>query len=1174
MSRYQWPDVGRGATGEKDDPAGRRNFMRPRRTDFDPEGARTAGHLGALLAMEPGVKAPPSGRQHLWQPLGPMTVISGQATGTPRIAGRVNALAIDTTGQRIYAASGNGGVWYSPDAGANWKSLGGFAPTEAPGTVNRPAQRNSCGAIMVVFGASAANDDVYVGTGETSDVPNAQPGTSLGGIGILFSHGPAVSNSDNPWIREAKNLLGAGVNRIVVEPGGSTIIAATTVGLRQRPAGGGVDVTWDKVAGTPFTDLEVECTDALWTAGDGPRPARLWVWVRVGPKAGLWVRSGADVNFKYVDTVGALRSRTVLAASNPPNQIYLLNDGGSGTTPNLFRIAAATAALPVATMVSAVPDVLQDQGFYDIAIAVHPSMPDRVVLGGCTFTARTPDGTDLTDGAVVMGDVSAVGGNLTFGQPPPIRAVGVGVHSDVHSVAFSNNGNRLWATCDGGVYRSEAPIKQVAFVPCNNGLSIVEANYIACHPTCEGHVATGLQDNGVITRISNGVWRNAGLGDGGGIVFDPVRPDRFLRQHFRAFWSSSDGLAAEAFLTRAGTFAQAEFDASAFYSTAAAIAKRRNVVAPAPPDVRQIIVGTTRVWYTEDFGQNWVTLPTGNDPLPANQGQDAFGEKITVCRWQSPDVAWILGEQTLKRYVRAANSDPLVGPGTWSIDPVPLTGVKPKKPKDAPPPQAPLHGSKVWTDIAVNLQGPPIDDFPPATLGSKGAIYLGTIGNPDNEDIDTLWWFDGESTWHSTGLRKSGTGVPAPVTAIVCDPVHPEEVWVGTTVGVWLGIRTLHGSDPPTWEWSARVNGLPEAPVEDLAIFSDGGIRLLRAAIASRGAWELQLDVAETKDLTYVRAHDDDLRYRTRAVEKKRDLVTDRSWHGSPDVRPRRAPLPRTAPGTLPWSQTTPAIEAEGLRRFQAALRARTGDERVRATGAWDSYFNEVLRDLGAPLRPAPPFPANTVGINANFWNLSMQVPHQTAEPWGAVAPKEADLYDLSAALTEGDLKRASCELPLAAMKVDIIVHRRGLDPIDGANVRVTLLKWIDPKTKNAAKWDNNATWFSGNVPWTAAVNQVLNSGDGKTALALDNGWSFVLGGDTESHRLTLAGQTLDSTHSGIATFDLPTTGLKKNGLVLLVAIVRAGTTAADDIALPVKSLQDLALTSSNVAVRSMRILP
>jgi hypothetical protein len=1175
MSRYAWPRGGRGhrSAAFQDDPRGRAAFLQPRRTDFDDDGARAAARQPLALPGAPGMRAPASGRSKLWQPLGPLTVIRGQATGTPRIAGRVNALFVHRDGVRIYAASGNGGIWYSGDGGATWRSLGGFAPTNTP-EVNRPAQRNSCGTVHVEFGAGEGDDDVLVGTGETSQLmiaPNAQPGIALGGVGVLAAHGPATSAAADPWTREAKNLLGAGIRRIVIEPGGTTTVAATSIGLFQRPAAPGADVDWTKVAGTPFSTLADDCSDVLWTAGAGARPARLWVWVATGSNAGLWVRATGETNFKQIPTPGFSAARAVLAASDPPDQIFVLNDAGG--VPMLFRVAAAGAADPVATAVAITANVLQTQGFYDIALAVHPSNANRIVLGGCTFPATTPDGATLTDGAVVMGDVAtnAITGVVTFGAVTPL---GVGVHSDVHDVVFSNTGNRLWAACDGGVFRSDGPTKQVGFYPRNDGLAIIESNYIASHPLCEGYVVCGLQDNGLIERLSGGVWDHTGVGDGGGVVFDPLRPDRVLREHFRGFWSSNDGtVAAGALLTRGGTFAGAEHSASAFYSEAAAIAHRRAAVAPAAPDVGQILVGTTRVWYTENFGTSWVTLPTGSDPLPANLTQDAFGEKITVCRWQSSDVAWILGAGTIKRYFRTPGSDAASGPGTWTVDPIIQKGVKNKK--DATAAEGPVRDSDVWTDIAVNLDPPPAAGQPPAVHGTKGALYMGTVGKADDDNVDTLWWFDGTSGWFRTGLRKDANGVPAPVTAIVCDPDDPEEVYVGTTVGVWRGIRTQAANANPTWAWESRVNGLPEAAVEDLAIFSDGGIRLLRAAIASRGVWELRLDVDDVQDLTYVRAHDDDLRYRARAVERKRDQTTARSWHGSPDVRPRRAPLARTAPATLPWTKLSgAAIDASALARFQAALRSKSGDPRVRATGAWDAYFNEVLRDLGAPLAASPPAPASTVSIDTAFWNDKMQAPHSTAEPWGAGTPTEADLHELTAKLTEGDVAAASSALPPGRFKVDIVVHQRGLDPVDGANVRVTLLRWIDPKTKGAARWDDSTTWPSTNVPWTAAVNEVLNSGDGKTSQAVGAGWSFVRGTASQSHRLTLSGQTLDPFHAGVATFDLNLTGFRVNRIVLLVAVIRSGTTPADDIALVPATLQELALTSPNVAVRSLRLSP
>jgi hypothetical protein len=89
----------------------------------------------------------------------------------------------------------------------------------------------------------------------------------------------------------------------------------------------------------------------------------------------------------------------------------------------------------------------------------------------------------------------------------------------------------------------------------------------------------------------------------------------------------------------------------------------------------------------------------------------------------------------------------------------------------------------------------------------------------------------------------------------------------------------------------------------------------------------------------------------------------------------------------------------------------------------WDPYFNEVLRDLGAPLMPSPPAPANTVCIDKPFWNLSMTAPHATAEPWGAGVPLEADLCDFAGELKEGDADKTSCSMPSQKLKIDILVH-------------------------------------------------------------------------------------------------------------------------------------------------------
>ena len=50
-----------------------------------------------------------------------------------------------------------------------------------------------------------------MGTGEVSTPIDGQPGSSLGGVGILRAMHPAVPDEPDPWKIEATNLVGSGI---------------------------------------------------------------------------------------------------------------------------------------------------------------------------------------------------------------------------------------------------------------------------------------------------------------------------------------------------------------------------------------------------------------------------------------------------------------------------------------------------------------------------------------------------------------------------------------------------------------------------------------------------------------------------------------------------------------------------------------------------------------------------------------------------------------------------------------------------------------------------------------------------------------------------------------------------------------------------------------------------
>ena len=81
----------------------------------------------AAAGPGPAPMAFPANNANRWVPIGPSVVRQGQAEGRPRVSGRIRDLAISPDGQRAYAGTAKGGVWYTDDGGATWEPVGGWA---------------------------------------------------------------------------------------------------------------------------------------------------------------------------------------------------------------------------------------------------------------------------------------------------------------------------------------------------------------------------------------------------------------------------------------------------------------------------------------------------------------------------------------------------------------------------------------------------------------------------------------------------------------------------------------------------------------------------------------------------------------------------------------------------------------------------------------------------------------------------------------------------------------------------------------------------------------------------------------------------------------------------------------------------------------------------------------
>jgi hypothetical protein len=1163
----------------------REAFLARRRTPVD----RAALDAALARVLRPDGPAPlgfAADDERRWVPIGPSVVRRGLGNNRPRVTGRVRDLAVSEDGRRLYAATAKGGVWYSGDAGATWTPVGGWAErTRRTGGTNTG---QSCGCLLVRFGATAADDVVLVGTGEPA-LRLSHSGGIVGGVGVLAATGPADAAVDeDPWEQTTglSVLEGQGTYRLARDPaaragaaGGADrdrVLAATTdglyVGTRQALAEndpdedpdaagpGGVGYDWQRVGG--YDDLLMAgwpATDVLWLPG-----GRI---VTVAESGGCAWSDDDGATFAFVSGLdGVVEGRLSLAAAG--DWVYVLGErppgGGQPRRPTLWRFPA-TAATPTAVVVLGVPRTLWGgQRDYDQAIAVDVVGTDHLVyLGGSTVQ---PTGSSVWSASLWCFSVPAAGtgspslrparGISRRGAPPAADGadrdglIGNDVHADVHALRLAGSGGsrQLWVGCDGGVFVSAQAGRCNTFAARVTGLAALEVGYAATHPTTSGYVAAGTQDNGTLVRAGDTVWDTLLDADGGGVVIHPVQTHRVVGQYTNASWYGRPTAGYRDPMQRGvggpsnwATIGR-ENRASAFYSGAAAV----RTAAPAG----RIALGTNRVWLTDDLGagaaNTWRVLPAprtsgpttaaATDPRPG--GGDAAPQRgvydqgalgpVVALRWASPTELYALYREGVVHHEQTGDrwTSTLLLPGT-------VAG-------------APSPAGVVYTDLA------PV----PGTT----TWYLVTTGDADDSAVDTCWFCDrrGAGAFTATGLRRQ-LDVPGPPAvagprdaayAVAVDPDDPAVVFVGTATGVWRGARDTDASGAVTHDWEPFVNGLPHATVQDLAVWSDGagGPRLLRAAVQSRGVWEVDLAAADEPPRTYVRVH---------AFDDRRVLPTplacpqrppggpDLPATASPDLVVRPA-WPRAA--APPWQLGNGRITAANappyeLWTFQSALRWTY--PAVAATGEWTDQFGDLVQTH----RAGDAGLTNGRFIDRALWEAvvgghrldgSGAVTADPAHPLVVHRPgwhHRQGLLDLASEVDLVELVRPPrvtgdvWQVYREPSTVEVLLHHRDTRPLDVDDAWVVLLWAHDPSPAAL-----QALAVAG-VPAYAEA-----AAAGTAPAAPPAGWTLAAaGGGGACHRLRVP---LDARIPRAVPIDLDLSAVPAGAAVLLLAVVGSGTDA------------------------------
>lgn len=440
-----------------------------------------------------------------WTPIGPNPIPNG-GTNSPPVtgaSGRTTAIAVHPTNPNIvYVGTAQGGLYRSLDGGTNWTPLMDNALSLVIGSI----------AI-----APSQPETIYVGTGE------GYCARCFMGVGIYRIDNAGTSPTlTGPLNKNAANVdvfTGRSIPEIVVHPTNPAIIFAVT-----GHAAAGMYGSNPPTAPTPERGIfrSFNATGAnptfekLFVNGLGTQDRGFVDLIMDPGDPNLILATLADP-FSSIDS-GVYRSTNALAAvptftktftSVAPDTdartemayhkdnitgtftVYLAS-GHNGGTVHKSNNGGASFTQIIDN------DFCTPQCFYDIAVAVDPTNPNRVYLGG------SPN--------LVFGISNNGGASFTPSQ--------AGLHVDSQAIAVSRSSpNVIYFGSDGGIYKSTD--SGANWTTLNNSqFYATQFMGLDTHPTDPNFTIGGTQDNGTIWYKPDGTWFRIDWGDGGFAVID------------------------------------------------------------------------------------------------------------------------------------------------------------------------------------------------------------------------------------------------------------------------------------------------------------------------------------------------------------------------------------------------------------------------------------------------------------------------------------------------------------------------------------------------------------------------------------------------------------------------------------------------------------------------------
>ncbi len=416
--------------------------------------------------------------------------------GPDNVGGRTRALlAVDNN--TIFAGSVSGGLWKSTNGANTWKKVASF-PSCCIGSI-----------------AQAGDGTIYVGTGNDFDgSPGGDGASNFVGAGLFKSEDGGVSwtviEGTVPTFMAANSNWNAinSLERDGAHP--SRIWIGADAGF------GYYDNANDELVMNDQDGMIQNAVQDITSSADGS-----FILVASGP-ARIFRSTNSGESFEEISGGGGDlpssngRGRVAISQSDE-NSCFILYAQNGGSMGGVYHSADGGDSW-TSTWLSGIPEIDptgdNNQGYYDLALGIHPGNPELAFVGAVTHWKNGPSTSP---------ELAAF--NFGSGEEQ------LYVHSDILEYIWAPNGDMYIGT-DGGVFKSTNG--GLTYFPANRGYNVTQyygiahgsrpigATSLGNEAGTEASVMGGSQDNGTHVIFGPGAWESdqEGLEVMGGDGFD------------------------------------------------------------------------------------------------------------------------------------------------------------------------------------------------------------------------------------------------------------------------------------------------------------------------------------------------------------------------------------------------------------------------------------------------------------------------------------------------------------------------------------------------------------------------------------------------------------------------------------------------------------------------------